>query len=87
MKRCFLEQGLCDVDQQSLLIRMEYQSFRDYWDPIAGGEGPIGKYVSSVPAQEREEMETAVRSSYEGGQPDGPRSFAAVAWACRGVVP
>jgi hypothetical protein len=28
-----------------------------------------------------------VRDAYEAGQPDGPRSFANVAWACRGIVP
>jgi transposase len=33
------------------------------------------------------EADEAVRAAYEAAQPDGPRSFAAVAWACRGVVP
>ncbi|RUW98258.1 SAM-dependent methyltransferase, partial [Mesorhizobium sp. M8A.F.Ca.ET.059.01.1.1] len=31
--------------------------------------------------------EAAVRDAYQAGRPDGPRSFANVAWACRGVVP
>ena len=87
MKQCFVQQGLLDVDQSSLLIRMEYQSFEDYWEPIAAGEGPLGKYVSSLGPPERAETDAAMRAAYEGGQPDGPRSFAAVAWACRGIVP
>lgn len=87
MKQCFIEQGLADVEQTSLVIRMDYRSFDDYWEPIAAGEGPLGKYVSALDPAERAETDAAVRAAYEGGQPDGPRSFAAVAWACRGVRP
>lgn len=87
MKRCFMEQGLLDVVEQSLLMRMDYASFDDYWDPIAAGEGPLGKFVSTLDAGERVAADAAVKAAYEGGKPDGPRSFAAVAWACRGIVP
>jgi SAM-dependent methyltransferase len=87
MKRSFIQQGLLDVEQTSLLIRMDYQSFDDYWTPIAAGEGPMGKYVSTLSAEERAATDAAVKAAYEGGQPDGPRSFASVAWACRGIVP
>lgn len=87
LKRCFVEAGLLDVEDGSLVIRMEYASFEDYWGPIATGEGPLGKYVSSLAADEQVAIDAAVRSAYEGGRPDGPRSFAAVAWACRGIVP
>lgn len=87
LKQCFLGEGLLDVEETSLMIRMDYQSFDDYWAPFVAGEGPMGKFVAGMPAQDREKAEVAVRAAYEGGQPDGPRSFAAVAWACRGVVP
>jgi ubiquinone/menaquinone biosynthesis C-methylase UbiE len=87
MKQCFLAAGLRDVEQQSLLIRMNYQSFEDYWTPLAAGEGPIGRYISTLDPAERAELESSVRLAYESGRPDGPRSFAAVAWACRGTAP
>jgi ubiquinone/menaquinone biosynthesis C-methylase UbiE len=86
MKHCFEEQGLEEVEESSLVIRMDYQSFDDYWKPITEGEGPLGKYVSSLSQAERADTDAAVRAAYEGGRPDGPRSFAAVAWACRGIV-
>jgi ubiquinone/menaquinone biosynthesis C-methylase UbiE len=86
MKQCFERVGLQQVEQSSLLIRMDYQSFDDYWEPITAGEGPLGKYVSSLDPSERAKADAAVKAAYEGGQPDGPRSFAAVAWACRGVT-
>jgi ubiquinone/menaquinone biosynthesis C-methylase UbiE len=87
MKRTFVEQGLVDVTETQLMIRMEYQSFDDYWTPIAAGEGPLGKYVASLDTAERARTDAAVRDAYEAGRPDGPRSFANVAWACRGIAP
>ena len=48
MRRSFVAQGLADVEETSLLIRMEYESFADYWEPIAAGEGPLGKYVAGL---------------------------------------
>ncbi len=87
MKRTFVEQGLVDVGETQLMIRMDYQSFDDYWAPIAAGEGPLGKYIATLDAAELAHTEAAVRDAYEAGRPDGPRSFANVAWACRGIVP
>ena len=87
MKRTFAEHGLVDINQVQLIIRMNYQNFEDYWKPIAAGEGPLGKYVTTLDAAERPRTDAAVRDAYEAGHPDGPRSFANVAWACRGVVP
>lgn len=87
MKKSFVENGLTDVEETSLLIRMNYKSFDDFWEPIAAGEGPLGKYVAALNPARKAEAEAAVRAAYEAGRPDGPRSFASVAWACRGVVP
>ena len=87
MKRTFVEQGLGDVTETELMIRMDYQNFDDYWAPIAAGEGPLGKFMATVDAAERARTDIAMRDAYEAGRPDGPRSFANVAWACRGIVP
>ncbi|WFU50428.1 class I SAM-dependent methyltransferase [Sinorhizobium terangae] len=87
MKRTFVEQGLVDVSETQLMIRMDYQNFDDYWAPIAAGEGPLGKYVAALGPTERARTDAALRDAYEAGRPDGPRSFANVAWACRGIVP
>ncbi len=87
MKRAFVENGLVDVVDTELMIRMDYQNFDDYWAPIAAGEGPLGKYVATRNATERVRIDAAVRDAYGAGRPDGPRSFASVAWACKGIVP
>jgi len=87
MKQTFVRQGLVDVTETELMIRMDYQSFDDYWAPIGAGEGPLGKYVATLEPAERARTDAAMRHAYEAGRPDGPRSFANVAWACRGIVP
>ncbi len=87
MKRAFVKEGLADVTEIELMIRMDYQNFDDYWAPIAAGEGPLGNFIATLDATERARTDAAVRDAYEAGRPDGPRSFASVAWTCRGVVP
>ncbi|RUM95276.1 class I SAM-dependent methyltransferase [Pseudaminobacter arsenicus] len=87
MKQAFVEQGLADVTETELMIRMNYRNFDDYWAPISAGEGPLGKYMATLDAAERARTDAAVRDAYEAGWPDGPRSFANVAWAVRGIVP
>jgi len=86
LKQTFIEQGLEEVAETELMIRMDYANFDDYWAPIAAGEGPLGKYVAGLDAAERTRVDAAMRDAYEAGRPDGPRSFANVAWASRGVV-
>lgn len=86
MKQAFIDQGLKSVVEDQLMTRMNYRDFDDLWAPIAAGEGPIGKYVGSLEPTELSRVTAAVRDAYESGRPDGPRSFANVAWACRGIV-
>jgi SAM-dependent methyltransferase len=87
LARLFGAAGLVDVDERSLLVRMEHADFADYWGPLLRGEGPIGGYVAGLGEAERARLERHLRAAYLAGAPDGPRSFAAVAWSCRGVVP
>lgn len=79
--------GLLDVSETLLHIRMEFDSFADYWAPYRGKEGPAAEYVSSLDDDDRRRLESALRSAYLDGEPDGPRSFGASAWAVKGVAP
>lgn len=81
------QMGLQKVVQTSLTIRMEFTSFADYWEPMLAGQGTSGAYVQSLTREERELVEGRLRLAYCAGDLDGPRSFAATAWACRGVRP
>jgi len=87
MRALWEKLGLADVAETTLMIRMNFPCFDDFWKPIAEGEGPLGKYVTALTPPKRAAFEGSLRAAYEASEPDGPRSFAAVAWACRGVVP
>jgi hypothetical protein len=39
MKQTFVDQGLLDVTETQLMIRMDYQSFEDYCAPKPLGRG------------------------------------------------
>jgi len=86
MRQAFIEQGLEQVEQDQLLLRMDYENFDEFWAPFSAGEGSIGKFVGTLGRDELGRVTAAVRDAYEAGRPDGPRSFASLAWACRGVT-
>jgi hypothetical protein len=69
------------------MIRMDFASFADYWEPNASGEGMLGDYVASLDDARRDRLERQLRGAYLCGRPDGERSFVSVAVSCRGVVP
>jgi len=79
--------GLRDVVQDQITIRTEFESFDDYWRPLLGKTGPAGAYIAGLTETRREALISRLRAAYESGDPDGPRTFAATAWVCRGSVP
>jgi SAM-dependent methyltransferase len=87
LTKAWLAAGLTEVVETTLCIRMEYASFDDYWAPYVGKDGPQAEYVATLGGAERDRLRNAVRLAYVDGEPDGPRSYAALAWAVKGVVP
>jgi SAM-dependent methyltransferase len=79
--------GFTDVMETILMTRMEYSSFDDYWAPCIGKDGPTAEYVSTLTDGERDRLHDALKSAYLDGDPDGPRSYAALAWAVKGIAP
>jgi hypothetical protein len=79
--------GLQSVVGTTLTIRMEFSCFDDYWAPYEGKDGPGAEYVASLMEAERARLRDVVKRAYVDGEPDGPRSYAALAWAVKGVVP
>lgn len=85
--KLFAQAGLSAVRLQSVTIRMDYASFEDYWEPLHGGQGPVGVYVAQLEPELRGRIADAVRLAYLSGAPDGPRSLTATAWLTTGFVP
>jgi SAM-dependent methyltransferase len=85
--RAWRAAGFTAVAETTVAIRMEFASFADYWAPYDGRDGPIADYVRTLGEVERARLREAVRLAYLDGEDDGPRSYAATAWAVKGVVP
>ena len=79
--------GMTAVQDTALTIRMEFASFDDYWAPYTTRDGPGAQYLATLDQTMRDRLREAVRRAYVDGDPDGPRSYAATAWAVKGIVP
>jgi SAM-dependent methyltransferase len=78
--------GLHAVEAREIAIRLRYADFADYWQPIAEAQGPVGDYVKRLPPARLAALKEALAEAYCCGNPDGPRSMAATAWAAKGRV-
>ncbi|MGE3267396.1 MAG: class I SAM-dependent methyltransferase [Chloroflexota bacterium] len=87
LARAWTEAGLEDVVQDMRTIRMDFQSFDDYWAPCEGKDGPLADYVGSLDSEEKVRLREALRLAYLDGEPDGARSYAATSWVVKGTVP
>jgi SAM-dependent methyltransferase len=81
------EGGLLNVEEDSLTIRMEYADFADYWNALDGRDGPYADYLRMLGPAKKVAIREAVQAAYLDGNADGPRSYAATAWAVRGIAP
>lgn len=79
--------GFTDVEDTTLAIRMDFASFEDYWGPYSAKDGPQAEYVATLGDDERLRLRDALRRAYLDGGEDGPRSYAALAWAVKGRAP
>jgi ubiquinone/menaquinone biosynthesis C-methylase UbiE len=75
---------LREVETATLEVEAGYEGFDDYWGSFLLGVGPAGEYCASL---ERDRQE-ALREECRGrlGDPAGPFSLPARAWAVRGRV-
>lgn len=72
--------GLDDIQQTSLTVRVEYDTFDDWWQPMTLGVGPAGAHVSGLDPEGREALRQRCRDLF-GNRPIG---VTARAWAARG---
>ncbi|MGJ7511809.1 class I SAM-dependent methyltransferase [Variovorax sp. GT1P44] len=87
LAKAWRDAGFKGVEETTLSIRMEFASFTDYWTPFEGKEGPAAEYLATLGPEERARLREAVESAYLDGDADGPRSYAALAWAVKGKAP
>ena len=86
LQTAFRHAGLSNVAAALLTIRMDFDSFKDFWIPTVFGQGTHSEFLAALPEPTQRQIESSVRAAYLAGLPDGPRSFASSAWAVRGQV-
>jgi SAM-dependent methyltransferase len=76
--------GLCDVEEMSLEIAMQFESYDDFWNPFLLGQGPAGAYIKRLASDAcvalREELRRVL------GDPSDAFVLPARLWAVRGSV-
>ncbi len=81
------EAGLADVRAASLAVDVTYDDFDDYWQPLSENGQTFSQYYTALPTELQARLRDTVRAAYLVGDDDGPRSFAARAFAVAGRVP
>jgi hypothetical protein len=79
--------GLTHVEELPIVLSFDYTDFQDYWTSFSTGPSRIGQRVNALPPELRSAIERHVRAGYLAGLTDGPRSFAVIVRAVRGIVP
>jgi SAM-dependent methyltransferase len=78
------ETGLEDVETAPLDVEAGYGDFEDFWEPFLSGAAPGGAYCGSLPPERQAALREECRRRL--GDPRGPFTLSARAWAVRGVV-
>ena len=74
--------GLADVQVERLAVEASYEGFEDFWEPVATAPGPVGAFYARIDDGQRAQVREECRRRL--GDPGGPFTLAAAAWAVRG---
>ena len=77
----FRQAGLTDIEETPLPVRVEHESFDDWWQPFTLGVGPAGAYYKSLSSDQQQALEQRLRE-----QLPEPVALETRAWAARGVA-
>ena len=75
------------VSEIPLVIKLQFASFDDYWEPFQLGQGPAGAYVAELSRERQAALRERLRGRLLGHGPDRTIAMQARAWAAKGTVP
>jgi SAM-dependent methyltransferase len=78
----FEQAGLSEIQQTSLQVQAEHESFDEWWEPFRLGVGPAGAYLQTLAPAQQSELRDRLRQKLDRT----PFSLATRAWAARGLV-
>jgi SAM-dependent methyltransferase len=73
----FTQAGLDAVEVTTLTVQVRQAGFDAWWETFTLGVGPAGAYLTSLPADRRDELRERCRRQL----PEGPFEVSATAWA------
>ena len=73
----FAQAGLNAIQVATLTVRVRQAGFESWWETFTLGVGPAGAYLTSLPADRRDELRERCRQQV----PAGPFDVSASAWA------
>ena len=82
LAQLLVDAGADHVDEDTLSITVQHDTFEEWWAPFELGVGPAGSYVAALKPLDRRHLEQHCRESL----PTPPFTVMAVAWAARGRV-
>jgi SAM-dependent methyltransferase len=71
--------GLREIEELPLAVRVEHESFEEWWEPYTLGVGPAGAYVAGLSEARREQL----RARCEELLPAAPFVLESRAWSAR----
>ncbi len=74
--------GRREIQQTTLTVEVEHQSFDEWWAPYTLGVGPAGRYVAELEGAQQAELRELCRERL----PRAPVALTARAWAARGLA-
>ena len=75
--------GFTDVHTELIETDGSYSGFDEFWSALSGGAGPAGAWLATLDGEQRDAAHTELYRQL--GEPDGPFTLAARAWATRGT--
>jgi len=75
------------VIEVPIVFSFDYTDFQNYWSSFSTGPTRSAQGLMDLPPELRSEIKRHVRAGYLARLPDGPRSFAVIVRAVRGIVP
>ena len=78
----FDEAGVHEIEESTLTVEVEHQSFDEWWQPYLLGVGPAGSFVARLDPMRQARLRELCRERL----PAAPFVVSASAWAARGLA-
>jgi SAM-dependent methyltransferase len=82
LAQLFGEAGLSEIEDTTLSVSVQHQTFEEWWEPYTLGVGPVGIYVNGLDDASRDRLRDLCRDLLQAP----PFELTAEVWAVRAVA-